>query len=81
MKNVTITVDEEVARWARIAAAKREMSLSRYIGELLREHMQELQAYEQAMHEYLALPALGGSGGQDRPSRDEIHDRASLRRQ
>jgi hypothetical protein len=80
MKNVTITVDEKVARWARVAAAKREMSLSRFVGEILREHMEEGVRYESAMREYLAMPALGGSGGRTRPSRDELHDRASLRR-
>ena len=39
MKNVTITLDEEVARWARIRAAERDTSLSRLVGKLLREKM------------------------------------------
>lgn len=37
MRNVTITLDEEVARWVRIEAAKRETSVSRLVGEMLRE--------------------------------------------
>ena len=37
MKNVTITLDQETARKARVKAAERKMSLSRYIGEVLRE--------------------------------------------
>jgi hypothetical protein len=36
VKNLTITLDEETARLARIRASEREMSLSRYIGEVLR---------------------------------------------
>jgi hypothetical protein len=56
MKNVTITLDETVARWARIRAAERDTSLSRLVGELLRDHMHEEQRYEEAMREYLARP-------------------------
>lgn len=57
LRNVTITLDEDVARWARIRAAERETSVSRLVGELLREKMIEEQSYEAAMHEYLARPA------------------------
>ena len=39
MKNVTITLDEEVARWARIIAAEQNTSVSRLVGEMLREKM------------------------------------------
>jgi hypothetical protein len=37
MKNVTISMDEETAAWARVEAAKQGKSLSRYVGELLVE--------------------------------------------
>ena len=33
MKNVTITLDEEVARWARVMAAEQNTSVSRLVGE------------------------------------------------
>ena len=55
---MTITLDEDVARWARIRAAERETSVSRLVGELLREKMLAEQSYEGAMREYLARPAL-----------------------
>jgi hypothetical protein len=35
MKNVTITLDEEAARWARIQAAEHNTSVSRLVGEML----------------------------------------------
>jgi hypothetical protein len=57
LKNVTITLDEDVARWARIRAAERDTSVSRLVGELLREKMREDHGYEAAMREYLARPA------------------------
>lgn len=39
MRNVIVTLDEETARWARIEAARRDMSVSSYIRQLLRERM------------------------------------------
>lgn len=34
MKNVTITLDDEVARWARIRAAEQNTSVSRLVGDM-----------------------------------------------
>ncbi len=39
LRNVTVTLEEEVAQWARIEAAKRDTSVSRLLGELLKERM------------------------------------------
>lgn len=47
MKNITITLDEETATWARVYAAQRNMSLSRYVGEVLRERMRHSRASRQ----------------------------------
>jgi hypothetical protein len=79
MKNVTITLDEETAHWARIEAAHREMSVSRLISQLLRDHMRARTTYEDAMRRYLARAptVLNDSGGY--PVREELHDRAGLR--
>ena len=41
MKNITITLDEQIAAWVRMAAAKRKMSVSRLIGDLLHDRMSE----------------------------------------
>jgi plasmid stability protein len=49
MKNVTITLDEDVARWARVWAARHDTSVSRISGELLQEHMRQEEGYEAAM--------------------------------
>ena len=56
LKKVTITLDEDVVRWARILAAERKMSVSRLVGELLRERMLAEQSYGVVMREYLARP-------------------------
>ena len=80
MKNVTITLDEDVARWARIRAAEQNTSVSRLVGEMLREHMRRSNEYETAMRRYLARPPVQMSEpGAPYPSRDELHDRPGLR--
>ncbi|MFU8895505.1 MAG: CopG family transcriptional regulator [Gammaproteobacteria bacterium] len=53
MKNVTITLDEKAATWAREHAARKNMSLSRFVGGLLEKTMNESREYERAMREYL----------------------------
>lgn len=75
MKNVTITLDETVADWSRIKAAKERTSVSRWIGELLKEKMQNELGYRQAMNEFLATDPVVLKKQGKYPSRDEIHGR------
>ena len=77
MRNITLTLDEDTARWARIEAARREMSVSSFLRELLTERMVTDAAYASSMDRYLSRRAkkLGGP----RPTREELHDRAGLR--
>lgn len=77
MKNVTITLDEETARLARVQAAERNMSLSRYIGELLHERMRHSREYERAMRAALAVKPLKLEGRYLK--RDELYDRSRIR--
>ncbi len=51
MKNLTITVDDNVLEWARIEAARRGSSVSRMVGDFLGEMQRREDAYERA---YLA---------------------------
>jgi len=39
LRNITITLEEEVARWARIEAATRDTSVSRFLAGILKERM------------------------------------------
>ena len=80
MKNVTITLDEEVARWARIMAAEQNTSVSRLVGELLREKMVEEQNYQIAMQQYLSQPPkMLKSPGEKFPAREALYERKGLR--
>ena len=76
MKNVTITLDEETARWARIRAAERDSSLSRLVGEMLRGKMLEEQGYKAAMQDYLSRPAKKLKNPRAKyPRREELYGR------
>jgi ribosome biogenesis SPOUT family RNA methylase Rps3 len=75
-RNVTITLDEESARWARIEAAKRDMSVSSFVGSILGEHMRREREYAAAMRRFLdAGPWALKEPGTRYPTRDSLHDR------
>lgn len=76
MKNVTITLEEKVARWARIRAAEQNTSVSRLVGELLREKMVDEEQYLVAMERYLSQPPRRlKKSGTKYPSREALHGR------
>ena len=76
MKNVTITLEEEVARWARIKAAEQDTSVSRLVGGMLRERMMNEQSYHPSMRRYLSRkPRQLSKPGTSYPMREEIHER------
>jgi hypothetical protein len=76
MKKITITLEEEVALWAKTRAAARDTSLSRLVGELLREKMAEEKIYRAARQQYLSQPpGKLKSRGAKYPKRQELHER------
>ena len=76
MKNVTITLDEEVARWARVWAAEHDTSVSRMLGKLLEEKMAEERRYAGAKERFLSRgPRELKRPSAKLPSRDAVHER------
>ena len=76
MKNVTITLDEKVASWARIRAAEKETSVSRLVGEMLREKMIEEETYQASMQHYISQPpCLIKEPGTKYPNREKVYER------
>ena len=59
LRNVTVTLEEDVAQWARIEAAKQDTSVSRLLGELLKERMAELAAKRPAADAAERLASFG----------------------
>jgi len=80
MKNVTVILEDEVARWARIWAARHNTSVSKLLGEVLAERMREETGYEAAMRRFLSRrPTRLKNEGESYPDRDELHERDLLR--
>lgn len=80
LKNVTVTLDPETARWARIEAAQQDTSVSRLLGDILQREMEGQASYQQAMGRYLGqAPGLHRKNREPLPSRESLHERDSLR--
>jgi len=76
MKNITISMDEDTARWARIEAARRGTSVSRMLGELLRQQRLQDAEYKAALRRYLDRDAVSlKSADQRYPDRSSLHER------
>jgi hypothetical protein len=78
LRNVTVTMEETVARWVRIEAAKQETSVSGLLAEMLKQRMRDENGYERAMRRALARKPFLNTVG-DYPSREEAHERRPVR--
>jgi len=77
MKNITITLDDDTASQARVEAARQNVSLSRFVGELLQKQLRESQQYNEAMQRYFNNKfVIHRQPGERLPTREELHDRS-----
>jgi hypothetical protein len=78
LRNITITLEENLARWARIEAARSDTSVSRFLAEILKERMMQKNEYEVAKRRALARKPFLKTDGRYL-SREQAHDRERLR--
>jgi hypothetical protein len=78
LRNVTVTMEEEVVSWARVEAAKQETNVSGLLSEILKQRMLAQNDYARAMRRALARKPFLRTNGRY-PTRDEVHGRDSLR--
>jgi hypothetical protein len=75
-QNVTISLDRQTIRKAKIIAARRDTSISGLLSQQIEILVGEEEAYEQAERQAVALLAQGFHLGGGAPaSRDELHER------
>ena len=76
LKNVTITLADEVLRWAKLKAAGENTSVSKLVGRMLEEQMRMTDEYRKAHERWrkLAKPVKGFDATR-RMSREESHGR------
>jgi len=78
LRNITITLEENLARWARIEAARSDTSVSRFLAEILKERMMQQDEYQAAKRRALARKPFLKTDGRYL-SREQAHDRERLR--
>ncbi len=75
-QNVTLKLDAEILKEARVLAAERGSSVSRMLAEKLEELVTEAKGYEKAPKRAISRLRTGLDLGWKRPnSRDELHER------
>jgi hypothetical protein len=75
-QNITLSLDRQVLRKARILAARRETSISGLIAQQIESLVGQEEAYERAERQARELLEKGFHlGGVIRSSRDEWHER------
>ena len=75
LKNVTITLEEEVAKWARLKAAEENTSVSRLVGRMLEREMRMSGEYWQAFERWKQIKPIPGVAAEPRLSREQLHER------
>lgn len=78
LKNVTVTLEAELARWARVEAARQELSVSRFLATLLKKEQEEKDQYAAAMKRALGRKSFMKTEGKYL-SREEANERTGLR--
>jgi len=74
LRNVTITLSEEAARWARRRAAEENTSVSRLVGGLLENQMRLSDEYWRAYRQWKRVRSIDLDAA-GRLSREEAHAR------
>jgi hypothetical protein len=80
MKNVTITLPDDLVRRARVEAAKADKSLSRWISKMVERELSGVGEQRAGLEALLDLPLLPLSEDGHLPPRSEYHTREILRR-
>ena len=77
LKNVTITLDTELAHWARKKAAEENVSVSKLLARMLEREMRASDSYWRAFEEWKKRDRNLGVGldASKRFSRDQAHER------
>ncbi|MFA9460435.1 DUF6364 family protein [Thiohalorhabdus methylotrophus] len=83
MKNVTISLDEETAHWAKVWATEHDTSVSKLVGDLLQERMQEDAEYRGIMERFLTREPRKmrsrRAGADGNPGREPLRPRPGKR--
>lgn len=75
-QNITLSIDKDLIRKAKIIAAQRQTSISQMLSQELKKIIRDAEQYEKAKRRALAnLKAGYHLGGKITASREELHER------
>jgi hypothetical protein len=80
MEHVTLSLDDEVTRWAQSRATETGKNLAQFLEQILRDQAGEDEIYKAAMERYLSRSPTQISEKGEYPRREEIYDRPIFRR-
>lgn len=75
MKNVTVSLPEQTARWVRVWAAEQNKSVSAALAELIEDKRRERSGRRKSLRRFLGSGPANISGGRPYPSRQSLHER------
>ena len=79
-RNLTLQLDDEMIRRAKVIAASRDTSVSRLVAEHIADLVTREDQYESAKRRFREhLGAVRGSSGGEKWTRDELHTRSAMR--
>jgi post-segregation antitoxin (ccd killing protein) len=79
-QNITLSLDKDLIREAKLLSAKKSTSISKLLSEELERLVRKHEQYEQARRSALAALKKGfHMGGTITATRDQLHDRQGLR--
>ena len=79
-RNITLSIDEEILRQARVLAAQQGLSVSAFLRKELSRLVEDQRGFTKSRDTAIRRLRRGQSlGGGPLPGRDELHDRAKLR--
>jgi len=79
--NITLKLDAELLKAVKVVAAQRGTSISALLTSKLEEEVKQNDEYEKAMKRSIARMKEGWNLGWQKPkSRDDLHERHSVRR-
>ncbi len=80
MRNVTISLPEDIARQARVWAAEQDTSVSQFLGQMLTERLRGEHGYARAEARFLRRkPVRLQDASAPYPVREVLHERSGLR--
>jgi hypothetical protein len=75
MENVTLALDDDVARWAQSRAEETKIGLVQFLEQLLRDQAEQDAIYQAAMERYFSREPTRISENGQYPRRAELYDR------